>query len=121
MKKNTFDSSAVVLGWPFAADFVSAFRPGRSAETRSTSRTLSRIGREADLLFKAVDVLGVVPNQPASITQATDKMVCSCRSGTLSVPTHLGNILVEERSSFRIKEHRGMEKTTATLGISAIV
>jgi len=81
---------------------------------------LSRIGREADLLFKAVDVLGVVPNQPASIAQATDETVRSCRKSTLSDPTHLGDILIEETSTFRIKENRGMKKATVALGISAI-
>jgi hypothetical protein len=81
---------------------------------------LSRIGREADLLFKAVDVLGVVPNQAASIAQATDETVRSCRNSTLSDPTHLGDILIEETSSFRIKEGRRMEKATVTLGMSPI-
>ncbi len=35
------------------------------------------IGREANLLFEAVDVLCVVPNQLASIVQATDETVSS--------------------------------------------
>ena len=103
MKKNTFGASAVALGL-FMADSVNAFPPGCSAEPRLTSRTLSHIGREANLLFKAVDVLGVVPNQFASITQATDELVCLRGTGVVNVLTHLGDILVEEVSSFRIKE-----------------
>jgi hypothetical protein len=43
MEKNTFDATAVVLALPFMADSVNAFQP----DTRSTSRALSRIGREA--------------------------------------------------------------------------
>jgi hypothetical protein len=106
VKKNTFDASAIV--------------PGCSAETRSTSRTLLQIGREADLLFKAVDVLGIVPNQPASIAQATNEIVCSCRNGTHSDPTHLGDVLVEEMSAFRIREDRRIEKTPMAPGIRAV-
>ena len=63
------------------------------------------IGREANLLFEAVDVLGVVPNQLASIAQATDETVCLRRTGTLNDLTHLGDILVEVASSFQIKEN----------------
>jgi hypothetical protein len=62
MEKNTFDASAIVLESSFIADSVIAVPPGHSAETRSTSRALSYIGREANLSLKAVDVLGVVPN-----------------------------------------------------------
>ena len=122
VKEDTFDSSAVVLGSPFVAELVSvsASRPGHSTETRWTSRTQLRIRREADLLFKAVDVLGVVSDQPASIAQATDEMVCPRRNGTLGEPTYLSDVLVEETSASRIEEHRGMEKATAATGIRAI-
>lgn len=111
MEKNAFDASAVVLELWLVADLGNAPPPG--PETRSTSSTLSHIGREANFLFKAVDVLGVVPNQLASIAQVTDEMVCSCRIGGLSKLTQAGDVLVEERPSFRIIENRRMEKTTA--------
>ena len=120
MKKNTFDASAVVLGLSFVADSVNGFWPRCSAEPTSASWTLSQIGREADLLFKTVDVLGVVPNQLASIAQATDEAVCSCRSGAFSDRSHFGNAPVEERPSLGIKEDRGIEKLTVASGISAI-
>jgi hypothetical protein len=95
MEKNTFDASAIVLASSSITDSVNSFQPGRSTETRSTSRALSRIGREANPVFKAVDVLGVVPNQLARIAQITDEMVCSCRSGFLSGPAHVGDAPVE--------------------------
>jgi hypothetical protein len=112
MEKNTFDAPAIVLVSSFVADSVNAFQPGRSTETRSTSQALSRIGREANPVFKAVDVLGVVPNQLAGIAQTTDEMVRSCRTGALSRPTHVGDVPVEKRPSLRIEEDRRMEKMT---------
>ncbi|KAL2016183.1 hypothetical protein VTK56DRAFT_4101 [Thermocarpiscus australiensis] len=84
MEKNTFDAKAVIFALSFMAD--------------------SWIGREANLIFKAVDVLGVVPNQLARIAQITDEMVCSCRIGPFSGSTHAGDALVKERPPLRIEE-----------------
>jgi hypothetical protein len=103
------------------ADLVNAFQPGPSTEARSTSRALLRIGREANLIFKTVDVLGVVPNQLARIAQVTDEMVCSCRIGVLSNLTYVGDAPVEERPSLLIEENRPMEKMTIISRINAIV
>ena len=79
IEKNTFDARAVVLA-------------------------LSWIGRQANLVFKAVDVLGVVPNKLARIAQITDQTVCFCRVGPFGGLTHTGNALVEEMPSLRIEK-----------------
>jgi uncharacterized membrane protein len=68
----------------------------------NASWILLYIGREANLLFKAVNVLGVVSNQLASIAQVTDEMVCLRGIGVLSNLSHLGYTFVEEGLSFRI-------------------
>jgi hypothetical protein len=114
MEKNTFDTSAIVLASSFMVGWVNAFQPAPSAKPRSTSWALSWIRREANLLFKAVDVLGVVPNQLARIAQITDETVCCCRIGLFSGSTHAGDALVKERPSLRIEEDRPMEKMTVT-------
>lgn len=114
MEKNTFDASVIVLASSFVADSVNVFRPGRCTETRSASQALLHIGREANRFFKAVDVLGVVPNQLANVAQVTDEMMCSCRVGLLSGATHVGDAPIEERPSLMIEENRRMEKTTIT-------
>lgn len=79
MEKNTFDAWAVV-------------------------RALSWIGRQANHVFKSVDVLGVVPNQLARIAQITDQTVCFCRIGPFRGLTHTSNALVEEMPSLRIEK-----------------
>ena len=120
MEKNTFDATAVVLALSFMTDSVNAFQPGPSVETRSTSRALSRIGREANLVFKAVDVLGVVSNQLSRIAQVTDETVCSCWIGPFSGPTHVGDVPVEETSVLWVREGRRTEQITITRGIDAL-
>jgi hypothetical protein len=78
------------------------------------------VSREANLLFKAVDVLGIVPNQFASITQTEDEVMCSCWTGVLNGLAHLGDATEEERPPFRIRENRRIEETTTAERVNAI-
>lgn len=119
MEKNTFDATAVVLALSFIADSVNVF-PGLSVETRSTSRALSYVGRQASLLFQAVDVLGVVPNQLASIAQGSDETVCSSWLGAFSDPTHIGDVPVEATSVHWLREGRRTEQITTARRIDAL-
>jgi len=121
MEENIFNASLLeprlVVDSVVASDISWPVLP---AETRSTSRTLPQIGREANLLFKAVDILGIVPNQLSSITQTKDEAMYSCWTSAINDLAHLSNAIVEERPPFRIRKNRRVEKTTMTEGIDAI-
>jgi len=122
MEENTFDASAVALKSRLAVDLVASNIPWPILpEARSTSRTLLQIRRKANLLFKTVDVLGIVPNQLASITQTKDEAMYFCWAGVLNSLTHLRDVAVEDRPPFRIGENRRIKETTKPEGINAIL
>jgi len=99
MEKNTFDASVLALKSRLV------FEPILPVETRSASRPLVQICSEANLLFQTVDVLGIVPNQLASITQTKNEAMCYCWHSVLISLTHLGDVTVEERRRFRIMKN----------------
>ena len=77
--------------------------PGRDKpdyDTRAEPYFNTELGGGANLLFKTVDVLGIVPNQLTSIMQTKDEAMCSCWAGMLNLLAHLGNATVEERPHF---------------------
>jgi len=69
MEENIFNAS--LLEPQLVVDSVVALNiswPVLPAKTKSTSRTLPQISKEANLLFKAVNVLSIIPNYFSSIT-----------------------------------------------------
>lgn len=73
------------------------------------------------MLFKVVDVLGIVPNQLSSITQTKDEAMRPCWTSAINKLAYRSNTIVEERPPFRIRKNRRVEKTTMTEGVDVII
>lgn len=71
--------------------------------------------------LQEVDVLGIVSNQLASITQPKDGAMSCCWTDVLSIPAHLGDTTVEERPPSRVRQNRRVKETTTTKGINAVL